>query len=446
MKISAALIVKNEEESLPACLESLRGVVDEIVVVDTGSEDKTVEIARSFTDRLAHFAWIDDFSAARNFSLDQATGDYILMIDADNAIVSRHEARALLDAFTKRHGAAVVGTVEITSAFGVGPDARVAVERAQRLFKRGRFRYTGAIHEQLVPVSGEPRAAATGVRYRHSGYAHDPASARHKSRRNRPMLLKELAKNPDDEYLLYQLGKAHFAVNEYGEAVAAFERCLACIRFEKGQAPVGTSGTRVAPVALSDLVVSLAYCYVNTGQVEKARDLLENHKALGHVGTHSADFHHALGYVYLMLGDIARSREAYLESLRVGVPGECVLGTGSYSSYYHLGLLSEAEQDLPGAVGHYLRSLTIRPDYRVALARCIDLIVECRIALPAEIWSACDHEAFSEAYLEKLRGFLDQGNTEHTDLLTQAAEALSDDLLARCTALVRDGSSGEMTQ
>ena len=80
------MIVRDEEKNLPQCLESVRGVFDEIVVLDTGSKDRTIEIARSFGARVFDFVWVDDFAAARNAALARATGDYAFWLDADDLI------------------------------------------------------------------------------------------------------------------------------------------------------------------------------------------------------------------------------------------------------------------------------------------------------------------------------------------------------------------------
>jgi glycosyltransferase involved in cell wall biosynthesis len=85
--ISLCMIVKNEEDTLGRCLKSVKDIVDEIIIVDTGSSDRTKEVAGSFTSKIYDFKWIDDFSAARNYSCSKATMDYIMWLDADDVIL-----------------------------------------------------------------------------------------------------------------------------------------------------------------------------------------------------------------------------------------------------------------------------------------------------------------------------------------------------------------------
>ena len=102
MKLSLCMIVRDEEADLPTCLESVKGVVDEICIVDTGSNDRTVAIAEGYGARVEHFTWCDDFSAARNASLAMAQGDWILVLDADE-ILENQDARETLTKFAARH-------------------------------------------------------------------------------------------------------------------------------------------------------------------------------------------------------------------------------------------------------------------------------------------------------------------------------------------------------
>ena len=86
ISISVCMIVKDEEEVLARCLNSLAGIADEIIIVDTGSGDATKQIAAAYTERIYDFAWVDDFSAARNYSFSKATMEYIYVADADEVI------------------------------------------------------------------------------------------------------------------------------------------------------------------------------------------------------------------------------------------------------------------------------------------------------------------------------------------------------------------------
>ncbi len=429
--VSAVLIVRDEEALLGNCLASLEGVADEVVVVDTGSSDGTAALAASLGARCFDFPWQDDFAAARNFALEQATGRYALVIDADERIENPEEAGRLLRTFAEEQGEDVVGTVEILNVTGVGAEAQEVVDHTERFFLREGFEYAGAVHEQVVARAGTKRSAPTGVRLRHLGYAQAHDDPNHKAHRNIRLLQQELDAHPDDEYFRFQLGKAHFTLKQYAEAVEGLEGALAAILFVPGQPPLGRLGP-VAREVLTDLVVSLAYAYANLGRMAEAESLLARHVALGHPGVSRADFHHARGYVYLHLGDVARSKEAYTRSMEFGPAGEDVRGTATFRSAYHLGLLAEAEQDLSRALAHYLQSLQFRPDYGPTISRCIDIITEHGVALPPEVWQTADHAAFGQAYVDKLSGTIANGDAGALQLLVQAAAGLSPELLARC--------------
>jgi len=425
--ISAVLIVRNEQHYLHDCLASLEGLVDEIVVADTGSTDGTVDIARRFTPHCVDFEWVDDFAAARNFAAGHATGDFILHIDADERIHNPAEAEGLLRDFAARHGEEVVGTVEIINR----TPAALIVDHTERFFCRRRCRYEGAIHEQIVLDGGRKRALPTGVRILHLGYDQPPDAPDHKAHRNKRILQRELERFPNDEYFLYQLGKAHYTLQEYAQAASAFEQALAAIRFEPDAPPAGRLGP-VSREVLTGLVVTLAYAYVNSHRTADAAAHLARHAALAHPGTQRADFHHVQGYVFLMQGDLARSREAYLESMRLGPGTESVRGTGSFISAYQLGLLCEGEKDLPGALGHYLYSLQLKPDYEVTLSRCIDLITEHQLALPKQVWACADHTTFTRLYLARIMAAIEDERPEEGGLLIKVAASLSPALLEHC--------------
>ena len=165
--ISLCMITRDEEQFLPRCLSSVQGMVDEIVVVDTGSVDRTIGIARSFDARIYHFEWIDDFSAARNFSLSKASGDWIFSLDADEIISERDHIhlRSLTRAAADRYTAYSMVTRNYTNDSNqvgwVANNGRYRGEEAGcgwiptekvRLFpNHSRIRYEYPVHEMVEP-------------------------------------------------------------------------------------------------------------------------------------------------------------------------------------------------------------------------------------------------------------------------------------------------------
>lgn len=146
--VSLCLIVKNEEDVLARCLSAASGIADEIVVVDTGSTDGTKAVARQFTDRVFDFAWIDDFSAARNFAFSKATMDYILWLDADDLLLP---ADAVKLRRLKQTLAADVDAVMMRYHTGFDEQGRVVFSYyRERLVKRSRgFVWREPVHEHL---------------------------------------------------------------------------------------------------------------------------------------------------------------------------------------------------------------------------------------------------------------------------------------------------------
>ena len=215
--VSAALIVRNEESFLRGCLASLRGVVDEVVVVDTGSSDATRQIALENGARVFDFPWCDDFSAARNYAIDCATGDWILYIDADERIhTSAGEglARELEDA----------RMVACTVRFY--PRSGYTAYPEHRLFRRdARIRFAGAIHETIVPgvvrivTAGQGYIGVSKAQIEHLGY---DGNQRHKLGRNLQLLLKQLKADPGRLYLWWHLGTVYRDLDRLNDAEAAW--------------------------------------------------------------------------------------------------------------------------------------------------------------------------------------------------------------------------------
>ncbi|SLK18189.1 Glycosyl transferase family 2 [Paenibacillus sp. RU5A] len=148
ISISLCMIVKNEEASLARCLDSVNGIADEIVIVDTGSTDQTRQIAARYTERIIDFEWVDDFAAARNFAFEQATSEYILWLDADD-VFEQDDRVKLID--LKRSLDPAVDSVTMDYHLSFTAEGKVAYSlRRNRLVRRDRnYRWIGAVHEYL---------------------------------------------------------------------------------------------------------------------------------------------------------------------------------------------------------------------------------------------------------------------------------------------------------
>ncbi|GEN53830.1 tetratricopeptide repeat-containing glycosyltransferase family 2 protein [Halobacillus faecis] len=150
--ISLCMIVKNEEEVLANCLRSVQEICDEIIIVDTGSTDKTKEVAKPFTEKILDFEWIDDFSAARNYSFSQATKDFILWLDADDVLLpaDQEKFKNLKDTLDDSIDAVSMRYIVSRDEYG-NPAFHY---RRNRLVKRSNhFKWIGPVHEYLE-VSG----------------------------------------------------------------------------------------------------------------------------------------------------------------------------------------------------------------------------------------------------------------------------------------------------
>jgi tetratricopeptide (TPR) repeat protein len=221
--VSLCMIVKDEAAMLPRCLAAVRDFVDELIVVDTGSTDDTVEIAESFGARVLHHEWTGDFSAARNVSLDAASGDWLLYLDADEVLVEGDgpRLRELLGQ-TWREGFFLTETNHV----GDLEDGAAVTHNALRLFRnREAYRFEGRVHEQFahhLPNLPE-RVVPSQVRIEHFGYLGAVRDAKEKSRRNLELLQRQLEEGVDTPFLHFNLGSERAAAGDTAGSLVHLE-------------------------------------------------------------------------------------------------------------------------------------------------------------------------------------------------------------------------------
>jgi glycosyltransferase involved in cell wall biosynthesis len=226
--LSLAMIVKNESENLKRLLPIVEGVVDEIVIVDTGSTDDTKQVAESFGATVYDFPWCDDFSAARNESLRKCTKDYILWLDADDQIERQDISK--LKWFIKDN----LGKAIFLGLFDKRYDRDFQSIQLRAFPNNKELKFSGKVHEQ-ISFSAE----ALGIKYAtceitvyHLGYLSYEAIAQ-KLERNLKILLNEVENNPNQFFDLVNIAKTLIGLKRGNEASPYVERALNLIRIDK---------------------------------------------------------------------------------------------------------------------------------------------------------------------------------------------------------------------
>lgn len=276
---------------LGPCLDSVAGLADQLVVVDTGSADATVEIARARGAEIHHFAWIDDFAAARNASLDAARGDWILVLDADERLAdgAAEAIRAVIAAEPDDAPPTVyLPLIDNRDAAGQA----LGADFMPRLWRnRAELRFSGRVHERVV-ADGLRHAFDDRIRIVHLGYDPQHAADRGKRARNRALLEAERAERPDDASIAFYLAKEDYAEGRDAEALVGFRRAMQgsaanlalsatlfaveCLRHlaRHGEAvELAVQGLRTAP-SYGDLWFAAGQAALEGGDAERAVELL----------------------------------------------------------------------------------------------------------------------------------------------------------------------------
>lgn len=269
-RVSLCMIARNEQRFLRQCLTHARAAVDEIIVVDTGSTDDTVAIAESFGAKVLHSPWQDDFSAPRNVALRAATGDWILVLDADEFVQGDGCARIrelVENPTTSGYH------LHFINIYGQGKTLGVMMVRLFRNLPG--IAYEGVIHEQVTPSLqrlGAERGLVLGcadVVVEHHGYTDEVMDQRGKNARNERLFEKQLAQHPDDVYAHYKYGD--FLRRIPGRAADArrlLDRCLELVLAGPPSLPRGL------PYA-GEVAALCALEASRVGELERARQVVD---------------------------------------------------------------------------------------------------------------------------------------------------------------------------
>lgn len=251
--LSLCMIVRNEQARLPAAIQSVSTIVDEIIIVDTGSTDQTIQLAENYASLVMQVNWNDDFSEVRNLSLEEATGEWILIMDADETLHPEDLSKVRKLIHTgEQEGYFITMINRIGQSIGFQEEHFPAI----RLFRNHpSYRFSGAIHEQICSIPTD-KITLSGIRILHHGNEDDRSKRANRSVRNIRILKNEVEQNPDDAFSRYNLGVEYTVAGRYQQSIDQFE-----------QAKVLLSGK---PLWASRFYKSLAYCYIKVEQWEMA--------------------------------------------------------------------------------------------------------------------------------------------------------------------------------
>lgn len=306
--ISLCMIMKNEERFLEQCLASIADCVDEICIVDTGSTDRSIEIAKKYGARLEFMEWPNDFAKARNTSLRMAKYRWILSLDADEELVP--ECRAALKLIATAPVSLDAVSIRIHNLTDGTSGDSVYTHYLPRLFPNSeRIRYVGSVHERLERDGVHAvNMVDSPIYIIHHGYRNDVIEGRQKSKRNIPLVRREAAENPEDMFCLFNLAMMQIAENEGDEGIETFEKMFSIAK-KTNRKPASAGYFATSYVTLAQAYALFHQNYERAHEI--LADCLEHHPYYPNALFLQAN-------LYGMKGQIEEMRE----SLRTAIEGQ----------------------------------------------------------------------------------------------------------------------------
>ncbi|HLK16120.1 MAG TPA: glycosyltransferase, partial [Fimbriimonadaceae bacterium] len=355
-RISLCMIVRDEERVLRACLESAKPFFHEMIVVDTGSTDGTVEIAKDLGATVFEIEWPDSFAEARNESLKHATGEWIFWLDADDTLPFP-TGETILEAALKAPPT-IAGFVVPIQFVDAGPGAGTRVDHV-KLFRNNRgVTFEGRIHEQvLTSLRKHGEVARLEAVILHSGYDRSPEGQRKKRARDWHLLELDLAERPGHPFVLFNIGMTHHFSGNHAEAVDWLQRSIS---------HSGPSDSHLRK-AWAMMGVSLR----ELGRLDEAADVLRT--AIGKIPD-DPELPFQLGMTLTSMGRLLEAKQAY-ESMPTSTDGHFSsvdVGILTFKRLHNLGCVKQALGDYAGAKADWIEATRLNPGSIQSLVALID--------------------------------------------------------------------------
>lgn len=360
--VSLCMIVKDEEVYLRRCLESVSNQVDEIIIVDTGSKDSTLNIAKEFKAKIFNFVWEDDFAAARNFSIENANSEYILVLDADEYLDNDADIQEVLKEKKDFY---------IINFKNYMDGGYISNHQAIRLFKNKiGLKYFGKIHEHLnIDNFKNLTMKFVDFHIHHDGYRQELYKAKNKYDRNLHLLKQEVRSNPTG-YNLFNLGSQYKASENYIDALKAFKQSFA---LSKDQ------------FYLPYLLYLMGDCLLQLKRYSEGMKLLTDSIE---VFPKYTGFHYLMGFYYEKLNYLKAAEDSFKKSLELGEVEniQSLEGVGSYLAYIKLSEIQQKQGKLVLALDSSFLALKMKKGFLPALSQYYSVMKSAGIK-EADIYS-----------------------------------------------------------
>ena len=337
---SVCIIAKNEENNIERCLKSIQHFDCEIIVADTGSTDRTKEIAYQYGAKVYDFEWINDFSAARNFSIAKASYDWILVLDCDEWAEESNPEEFMVLA---KEYPAYIGRLKRKNFTPSGNDQRIYTDMVERFFNRRYYHYEAPIHEQLTPSTSQtPYAFEIPLTVLHTGYVGTKEKLEAKRIRNMTLLKKELELHPDDPYLYFQMGQEYYCEDDYETAAKYYSKVL-------------TFDLSPTLEYLRLTIQAYGNCLIHLNRIEEALQ----YEQLYDTFATNPDFVFLMGRIYYVSGQPIKAMSEFIKATSMDNP--YAEGTNTFLCWYYMGLINERMGNVDAATSFYKKCGDFEP-------------------------------------------------------------------------------------
>jgi len=348
--VSLCMIVKNEEGYLPMCLKNIGDIVDEIIIVDTGSMDRTVELAKSYGAKVYYFKWNSNFSEARNESLKYATKDWILILDADDEFSTEYKENFKLLLNSKLDENAIY-FFETLNYYGDTIDSNsITINLNPRLFKNNQgIHYEGEIHNQLVYSQSKYGAIYNPVKIYHYGYLNKTIASKNKRDRNITILNKQIIREPDNKFAYYNLGNEYTALGDVKQSLKYYYKA-----YENFNSHSGFSAILLLRIIISNY------------NMQKYNDALNFIDIGAKYYPEFTDLYFFKALVYKDLAKPTLQIKALKKCIELGEPPselKFFYGSGSFKAYFELGNAYMNLNDSDAAYNAYVEAIKSKPNF-----------------------------------------------------------------------------------